>query len=509
MKLTLYPVVLAMLLPFLVVGCGSSAVQTDETPAELTPIDNPAPPEEPEEPVDPPPPPPIDPLAFYNAGAAKVEISPTPEDLAGEELDAEGEPQFFNLGGYGTRPLALCPPEQPFFNECFEALSSPGPAEGIAQETFARAMVIQFGGQTVAFLNLDATGAGNIILNAIRDSVNAATGIERENILIAETHSHSAADLQGLWGGVPQRWRTELIDKTTQAVTTAFDALEPVQLEVAARDIDFNNYRREGGDDPTDPNAVFVTDKTITALRAVAIDDGAGIGTVIQYTAHPTVLSASNRLVHTDYVLAMEQLVEQALGGTAVYFNGVIADASPKAPEGFDDRYQRADALGLALGSEVISMLSEPDILPVEDLLIRHQTVVLPVANPLFLGAGGMGWFDGYYNFTDPASGESGRIDTLVSRVRIGDPDGMKLEIATVPGEATGTFGAMIREFAGGPYQMLCGLTQNSLGYILPEDEFGREGNNYEETVSLGPQTAPLLENSGYRIIFDQLVPAP
>ena len=92
----------------------------------------------------------------------------------------------------------------------------------------------------------------------------------------------------------------------------------------------------------------------------------------------------------------------------------------------------------------------------------------------------------------------------MVSRIRIGsstDPN-KKLEIATIPGETTGPFGQTIRGLAGGKYTMLCGLTHNSLGYILPEDEFGREGNNYEETVSLGPATAPSLKTLGYDVIF-------
>jgi hypothetical protein len=134
---------------------------------------------------------------------------------------------------------------------------------------------------------------------------------------------------------------------------------------------------------------------------------------------------------------------------------------------------------------------------------------VLQVANPVFLAAGGVGAFDGYYNFTDPTSGQSGFVATRVSRVRIGSPTNAaeKLEIVSIPGEATGPFGAMIRGLAAGPYTMTAGLTQNTLGYILPADEFGRMGNNYEETVSLGPQTAPQLETLGYQVLFNEALP--
>jgi len=44
------------------------------------------------------------------------------------------------------------------------------------------------------------------------------------------------------------------------------------------------------------------------------------------------------------------------------------------------------------------------------------------------------------------------------------------------------------------PNRLFLGLTYDSLGYFLPEDEWmtGRN-NNYEESVSVGRQAGPLL----------------
>src|SRR5262249_14854492 len=61
---------------------------------------------------------------------------------------------------------------------------------------------------------------------------------------------------------------------------------------------------------------------------------------------------------------------------------------------------------------------------------------------------------------------------------------------------------------------MLLGLTHNSFGYIIPEDEFsyidpsGNTGflvpfTGYEEFVSLGPLTAPILRMEAYQPLFD------
>jgi hypothetical protein len=449
-------------------------------------------------------------LDFYEAGSAKRDISPTDADIAGAELASNGTKQFFNLGGYGTRDL-IC---DPVFNQgC--VLSSPGPAVGRFEPTSVRVFALKKGPNTVLFVNIDAIGAGNIILKKLRDAIATASGVSRENILIAETHSHSAADLQGLWGGVPERWRNFLYQQAGMAAKEAVQNMKPANLTVGTRKIDYNNYRRMGGDDPKNPASVFVTDKNLTVLQARALFEDRTLGTLTQYTAHPTVLGGNNRLVHTDYLLSMHEAIEQNYGATSVYFNGPIADASPKAPApdasftGVLRDYEEARLMGVALAEEIKTTLAAGVALPLAELFIRNTTVVLPVTNPVFLAAGGVGAFDGYYNFTDPTSGQSGFVATRVTRVRVGNANNInqKLEIVTIPGEATGPFGKMLRGLAGGTYTMTCGLTQNTLGYILPANEFGRMGNNYEETVSLGPQTAPMLEQLGYQTLFNLALP--
>lgn len=44
----------------------------------------------------------------------------------------------------------------------------------------------------------------------------------------------------------------------------------------------------------------------------------------------------------------------------------------------------------------------------------------------------------------------------------------------------------------GADEAILAGLTQNSLGYVIPQANYE---DGYEETVSLGPDTAPLYRN--------------
>ena len=195
------------------------------------------------------------------------------------------------------------------------------------------------------------------------------------------------------------------------------------------------------------------------------------------------------------------------------------------------DAYERVRCRGNDLASLAATQGFRP-LAP--QLAIRQQTVTLPVTNPAFTAVGALGAFNRYYNFTPrallsiPALGplletvttEVAQValtaDTRVTRVSIGGAGG--LEMATIPGEATNTFGQFIRDLAAQANPdatvMLLGLTQNSFGYILPEEEFsyidltGETGflvpfTGYEEFVSLGPLTAPLLRLQGYIPLFD------
>ena len=45
-------------------------------------------------------------------------------------------------------------------------------------------------------------------------------------------------------------------------------------MVVGSQRIDYNDYRREGGDDPSSPTAVYVTDKNLTVLQARSLFGG-------------------------------------------------------------------------------------------------------------------------------------------------------------------------------------------------------------------------------------------
>ncbi|MES2488895.1 MAG: neutral/alkaline non-lysosomal ceramidase N-terminal domain-containing protein [Pseudomonadota bacterium] len=396
------------------------------------------------------------------------------------------------------------------------------------------------------FVTIDAVGAGNLIQDGMKAAITAATGIPADLILIGQTHSHASADLQGLWGGVPDEWvRNTLYKMAAQAAKSAKDAALPAKLTYATgEDAAFANYRRPR----VDLNAK--TDPNLSVLQAKD-NNGNVLGTIVQYAAHPTTIGEdangnNGRIVHADYVLGLEDAMEAASGGaTALYYNGPIADASPAGDTVGVNDYERVRSRGQCLAQSALALLNpqlsvcsfsklkrntvrQTELNPTID--IAQKTATLPVTNPLFLALGASGQISRYYDFSllpltqVPVVGAelaaqqpnlpqvATTATTLVSRITIGGA-GSGLEIVTVPGETTNTYGQYIRALTTNKNMMLFGLTHNSFGYIIPEDEFsyldasGSAGfvlpfTGYEEFVSLGPLTAPLLRLTAYNPLF-------
>ncbi len=475
------------------------------------------------------------------AGAAKVIVTPSQAHIDGiseSRLYVGSKTQQFNLGGFGINPLQNVPdPFAQFSAQLTQPAQEPvhhSARHGDDEHTWLRLAVLAHGDTRLVLVTLDAIGAGNLIQEGLRTAIVDASCaadwcVAADHILFGQTHTHAGADLQGLWGGVPQDWiENTLYAGAAKAVQDAIASRSRARVSVGhGETLDFNNYRRPRVD-PThdaDPNLALLRIESTRTRRPIA--------QVLQYAAHPTSVDEDPRVPHGDYIYGAMKRLEQS-GGVGLYFNGPIADASGSGGAcRFEDpnAYERVRCRGDALASFALN-LPQRELVP--DLKVSNRTATLPVTNPLFLVAAPLGAFNRYYDFTPtlltdiPVLGdilgevqtEIGQVptvaQTLVTRVSLGGPGGV--EIATIPGEATNTFGQFIRGLAAQANPdatvMLFGLTQNSFGYILPEEEFsyidasGDTGflipfTGYEEFVSLGPLTAPLLRLQAYLPLFD------
>jgi hypothetical protein len=374
----------------------------------------------------------------WQVGASVADVTPTDDQLASQKLF---------MGAYGL-------------------LTARGPATGVHDHVYARTMVLRHRRDVLVMTIIDMPGISNRVIHKISDMVNAETHIPKEAIYVGATHSHSAPDLQGLWGGVPDDYKTLVETKTAQGIANAFRSSAPADLLVSKGTAP--NRNRRGWP---------FTDTELTVLDAKG-KDGTHIGTLIQFAAHPVILGADNKLISRDFVGYLVDYAEQQQGGPPVlYYNGVIGDASPDyggSATGFD----KAQAYGQVVADAALAtMSSQSKVTP--GIYRDHEPWRQDVTNAAFQGLAKAGILD-YDAVVD--AGTMG-IDTQFSYLRLGN----EVQVVVFPGEALTRTGLRIKTKMTSPFHLWLGLTTDSLGYFVPSDEWqtGRNGN-YEEGVSTG-----------------------
>ncbi len=304
------------------------------------------------------------------------------------------------------------------------------------------------------------------VLAAIRARVADNTGLAPEHVLIGTTHSHSAPDFQGLWGGGPSEYRDPVIDEIVGSMSRAWLLREPATLEVASTTAP-NNNRRDWD----------FTDDSVTLVLAHDVE-GELMGSVGVFAAHPTVLGESNLAVSRDWCGGYVDTMEEQTGAPSVLFAGVLGDASTATPPGdYADDFERAFAYGALIADEALAVV--PDAEPISNaLVVEHTSWTIPINNTLFQLAAALGLLD--YSFSDDGGGQT--VDTQAAYVRLGE----QLQFVTFPGEPVTRAGLEIKVAMTTPHRAVLGQTGDSLGYFIPSDEWmtGRN-DDYEETVAL------------------------
>jgi DNA-binding transcriptional LysR family regulator len=84
-------------------------------------------------------------------------------------------------------------------------------------------------------------------------------------------------------------------------------------------------------------------------------------------------------------------------------------------------------------------------------------------------------------------------VPTHCGHIAIGDA----LEAIAAPGEVLTRLALPLRASMGSKHRLFLGLTHDTLGYFVPEDEWmtGRN-NDYEESVSMGKHAAATLADA-------------
>ena len=227
--------------------------------------------------------------ARYLVGAAARTINPEPDGTFA------GKPVY--LGGYGI----ASPPVDPG-----------RPATGfLGDGLHVRAFAVSDGEHAAAIADIESQGwfvaqrdAPYGLLD-MRRAVEERTGgvLKASAVVVQSDHSHGGPDGLGVWGGVPVEYRKLVFDRTVDAIVEAYRTRREGRLyygTAPGRDLLSNQFDYDKANE--------VVDSDVRVLQA-RDRRGRPFVTLLDFSAHATVLGSGNTKATGDWVQAANPLL--------------------------------------------------------------------------------------------------------------------------------------------------------------------------------------------------------
>jgi hypothetical protein len=399
-------------------------------------------------------------------GAAKVEITPpveTYEDTNGNGRYDVGEP-FKDLNGNGK------------WDPVWLAGFKPRTAESVHDPLWARAILFEMDGRRAILISCDIVGFLHPRVRALREKI-----ANVDHVIFASTHCHSAPDTVGLWGpfpgvsGLSETYLKQLEDAVLECARRAVESRVPASLaageahvEGVCKDIRPPDIRNE------------------TAVSLLARDRaGKPVAVLVNFAMHPEGMGGKNRAVSSDYPHYLREALERDFpGAVAVFVSGDLGGM--QTPDVKDHTWAEIQRCGETIAARAKASLEGAPVVAVPELKFASRAVEFPLRNKRFLGAYQSGMFGRDIGYSLREGQGDWVLKSEVSALRLGD-----ILFVTVPGEALPEVGKEVFALMNARHRFLVGLGQDEVGYILPKADF--DPKKYEESMSLGPETAPTL----------------
>jgi hypothetical protein len=366
-------------------------------------------------------------------------------------------------------------------------------AASVHDDLFVRALALERGKTRLIAVALDLIGLGRHHCQEIERRIDEAAPGTR--LFLACTHTHHGPDTIGFWGpdmttsGVDYEYLSGLKDKIVATALAALAEVQPVHMRHASVQVAgvVKNAR--------DPE---ILDEELTCLQFCPADTSVPLATWLIYPCHPEVLWEHNPHITSDYPDSLRRAVEAESAAPCLFMSGAIGGMM--TPDVEDHSFAEAEQMGRTLAQAALEALSEVAAQPVECLEHYRHEYAIPMTNPLFRLAMETGLLPSLLD-------GDGAITTEANLLKVGPT-----WILGVPGELLPKLGLEFKKAmrqAGAEIAAVAGLTNDELGYILPQDDYVYPENpfepedHYEETMSIGPEAGPRLRTALRHLLRD------
>jgi hypothetical protein len=440
------------------------------------------------------------------AGAHKISMEPRPEDYGGE-WQTEGcetlggdadqahdhvhdfertpwpaSPNCIYMGGYGIGPM--------------NAVSAWDDEYGL----WVRSIAMSDGSETVVMTIIDAVYYMGRYANLcdgcgafdIAERLGTELGIDPSGFFIAATHSHTAPDLIGGWGGVPDWYMIQVEEAIEESIRVAVTSMRPAAIEIGEEFARAHNRERrntyrsaeepglswfrlvatgdseevdepENGDKPpgrrVGPPGEDDPDPEPTAPEIIA--------TVGAFAAHPTTVSAGAGVAHADWPGVFAARAEERFGGIGLHFMTGLGNVSASG--------------GTMMGRALADLIPEPgagQLVTDPTVRVASTTWDHPVTNSALTALALPGFFDRPFE-AGPASISVGThrarqcnsVSAVAVRTAVNAASIGPLVITGAPGETFSNLSNTIKEKNPNGVTFPLGMVNDALGYIIQSFE--------------------------------------
>lgn len=376
--------------------------------------------------------------------------------------------------------------------------------KGMHDDTWARAVVTRAGGKTVAMVSLDVVGFFHVEIDRARDELKARyPDMAIDELMVSSTHTHEGVDTMGYWGqlylntdGKFPAYQAFIRSQLIDAVRQGYEALEPASVRFGVGNYDMAIR---------DSRPPYVIDDEVVTAQFVRTGDETTIGSVVNWSNHPEAQGSNNGYVSSDFPHGTREVLEQQLGGTAVYFSGSVGGLMTPLGRnipgfGSSPTWERTYEIGRQVAIEAIAALDGQPLHRPTTLTAQRRTWYMDMDNGVLRALNNIGIFDiptyigGESWGSDPEGHREGvptanygpQIQTEMVSLQLGPA-----VFLTVPGEFSpeleiGGYGRPdcpeadtgrpyeppINESFTEDYRFVLGLGQDELGYIIPGYDF-------------------------------------
>ena len=456
-----------------------------------------------------------EPGTHWTLGFAKENLTGAPEVHRGLE---EGR---FLVAGYGRMP-----------------------AEGILDDLYARAVYLDdnTGRGGILYASVDCIGLSNRDVNAIRALAwEWARSAGIKSIQIAATHTHAGIDTVGLWDELPydgkDAWfQQHLIEQTAAALKAAYEARRDGRLFVGDTDI---------SDMIEDTRTPEIFDPNLTCFR---FQPASGNDVyLLSAGCHAEIAGPNNPMISGDFPAYAARYIYDQTGAESMFIQGAEGVLiTVKDLQAILDAHRDGDAsygrglvrpFGEEIAKRALAIANETELRPL--LNVASREFELPMENLSMILAVKIGLLN-HEVYSTPFKPYKYATTCELSYIRLGDKT-HGVDILCVPGElapeiAFGGFLDAENSSSGTAYprkaifeylnaydfaserQIVFGLCNNFIGYVIPDNDFHVEGllpymdiatdslgrGHYEETSSAGPRTAGVITEA-FQSIFENI----